>query len=129
MPLFETTPVCVRIDPALRAALNDAAHRQGKSNSEVLRSALTEHLHNEAGREAIFARIVAERARQEVLHPNRTCAHPILAEHKVVVLAEEVGEVARSILDGEPKEMLVEELTQVAAIAVAWLEHLLGTKT
>ena len=128
MPPFESTPVCVRIDAVQHAALAEVAQRQSVSKSEVLRDALTQRLYGGGGRDAIFARIVAERARQESLHPERTCAHPIPQERKVVVLAEEVGEVARSILDGEPREMLVEELTQVAAIAVAWLEYLLGTE-
>lgn len=42
---------------------------------------------------------------------------------KASVLAEETGEVARAVLDGNPLN-LVDELTQVAAIAVAWLEAL-----
>jgi hypothetical protein len=40
---------------------------------------------------------------------------------KVMVLTEEVGEVARAVLDGDP-EQVRRELVQVAAVAVAWLE-------
>lgn len=40
---------------------------------------------------------------------------------KTAVLTEECGEVARAVLDGEG---LREELVQVAAVAVAWLEGL-----
>ena len=38
------------------------------------------------------------------------------------ILAEEVGEVARAMLEREPNERLREELVQVAAVAVAWME-------
>lgn len=43
---------------------------------------------------------------------------------KLVVLVEEVGEVARAIHDGEGDEHLAEELAQVAAVCVAWIETL-----
>lgn len=44
---------------------------------------------------------------------------------KVAVLTEEVGEVARAVLENKSadNEELREELVQVAAVAVAWLEH------
>lgn len=42
---------------------------------------------------------------------------------KMTVLAEEVGEVARTVLDRTP-DRLRAELVQVAAVAVAWLESL-----
>lgn len=42
---------------------------------------------------------------------------------KMAVLAEEVGEVARAVLDRTP-DRLRTELVQVAAVAVAWLESL-----
>lgn len=44
---------------------------------------------------------------------------PIAA--KVAVLSEECGEVARAVLDRD-SDALRRELTQVAAVAVAWLE-------
>lgn len=40
---------------------------------------------------------------------------------KVAVLLEEAGEVARAVLDGKGQEMR-DELVQVAAVAVAWIE-------
>lgn len=43
---------------------------------------------------------------------------------KVLVLTEEVGEVARAVLDHAPVDQLRTELTQVAAVCVAWLEAL-----
>lgn len=45
----------------------------------------------------------------------------------LAVLGEEFGEVARAMLkqkDGEQSIDIVEELTQVAAVAVAWIEDL-----
>lgn len=40
---------------------------------------------------------------------------------KVAVLAEEVGEVGRAVLDAQHTALRL-ELVQVAAVAVAWLE-------
>ena len=40
---------------------------------------------------------------------------------KLMVLAEECGEVSRAVLD-QDREQLRTELIQVAAVAVAWLE-------
>lgn len=65
-----------------------------------------------------------ERRRQEAKFPNRTCADPLPPELKVAVLVEEVGEVARAVLEHEPADRLRDELVQVAAVAVAWLEAL-----
>lgn len=42
---------------------------------------------------------------------------------KVAVLTEEVGEVARAVLDGD-EDQVRRELVQVAAVVVAWLETL-----
>lgn len=47
---------------------------------------------------------------------------------KLVVLVEEVGEVARAIYDGESDEHLMEELVQCAAVCVAWIETLKRAK-
>jgi NTP pyrophosphatase (non-canonical NTP hydrolase) len=46
-------------------------------------------------------------------------------KHQLAVLMEEVGEVARAILDKEGDEHLLEELAQVAAVVVVWIELLL----
>ncbi len=48
-------------------------------------------------------------------------AHPIGETIKLAVLLEEVGEVARNVLE---KESPRDELVQVAAVTVAWLEGL-----
>jgi NTP pyrophosphatase (non-canonical NTP hydrolase) len=104
----------------------------------------------------MFEMIAAERKRQERLKRegkfDATCADPttVLSNtEKLAVLTEEVGEVARVILDrqvnnkersrelgpsyegydkwrydGKTRRMLQDELVQVAAVAVAWLEAL-----
>ena len=69
-----------------------------------------------------------ERARQEQLKQSgkfaATCADDTLsAGQKLAILVEEVGEVARAICDRDPEHMR-EELIQVAAVAVAWVEAL-----
>lgn len=76
-----------------------------------------------------------ERARQEELKAEGrfayTAADPALDEHKLAMLTEEVGEVAREILalagivqESATRAKLRRELIQVAAIAVAWVEAL-----
>lgn len=77
-------------------------------------------------RDDVYRLIDAERERQTALwlQPHAwgigDCSsgavEPIV---KAAVLAEECGEVARAILD---KSDPLEELVQVAAVAVAWLE-------
>lgn len=39
-----------------------------------------------------------------------------------LVLAEEVGEIAKALLDGASEEELREEIIQVAAVAACWAE-------
>ena len=77
----------------------------------------------------VFALINAERARQAIRwhgpHPwgEGDCSSPDVAPIvKVAVLTEEVGEVARAVLDNAYVDDLRAELVQVAA--VAWLESL-----
>jgi hypothetical protein len=78
-----------------------------------------------------FADIDAERERQAALWSREhawgvgDCSSadvPTLV--KLAVLTEEVGEVSRAILDQSGDGKLREELCQVAAVAVAWLEAL-----
>jgi NTP pyrophosphatase (non-canonical NTP hydrolase) len=82
----------------------------------------------------ILSAIVAERARQEHLkatgHFTYTCADVEMSDADCfLVLGEEVGEVARAVLEQDsvsahPGTDLCKELTQVAAVCVAWLERL-----
>lgn len=79
-------------------------------------------------RQDIYALVDAERERQIIKwgppHDwgQGDCSSPyVAAPTKVAVLAEECGEVARAVLDGDMND-LTAELVQVAAVAVAWLE-------
>jgi NTP pyrophosphatase (non-canonical NTP hydrolase) len=72
-------------------------------------------------RKEIFQAIEKERARQDELHPVELTPLARLA-----VLMEEVGEVAEALQEGPAPgtlEHLEEELIQVAATAVRWLEN------
>ena len=80
-------------------------------------------------RDAIWAAIEAERRRQSAKwnleHEwgyGDCSSEQVSPAVKAAVLAEESGEVARSALDGTLD--LKDELVQVAAVAVAWLESL-----
>lgn len=73
--------------------------------------------------------ILAERDRQEERYPERTCADVRMSNpDRLTVLAEEFGEVAKETCDElrgfNKRAPLREELIQVAAVAVAWIEGL-----
>lgn len=83
-------------------------------------------------RDDALALVTAERDRQGQLWGGEhawgsgDCSSPNVPEPvKAAVLAEECGEVSRAMLDGDPRALLA-ELTQVAAVAVAWMEYLIG---
>jgi NTP pyrophosphatase (non-canonical NTP hydrolase) len=63
--------------------------------------------------EYIFDAIIQERKRQDMLHPW------IKKTNRLAILVEEVGEIAQA-LQGEGN--LEEELVQLAAVCVRWLE-------
>jgi NTP pyrophosphatase (non-canonical NTP hydrolase) len=70
--------------------------------------------------------VLAERVRQEQKWGGGPgdCSHPDTPDQqRLTVLVEEVGEVARAILQDQPDELRA-ELVQVAAVAAAWLEGL-----
>lgn len=83
-------------------------------------------------RESIYALIAAERERQDAQWGEwATSGDRLDHAEKLVVLMTEVGEVAEAValmIDGgrfiRPghSENLAEELVQVAAVGVAWLE-------
>lgn len=62
--------------------------------------------------------IIRERERQDSLHPYRVPDSVMLT-----VLVEEVGEVARAMIEEKPEELRTEVL-QCAAVCVKWLELL-----
>jgi NTP pyrophosphatase (non-canonical NTP hydrolase) len=69
----------------------------------------------------IFERITDEREFQEERHE--------FPEHlRLAVLTEEVGEVAKELIEGENKVNLRTELIQVAAVAIRWIEYLEAEK-
>ena len=77
-----------------------------------------------ARRQDVLAEVGRERSRQEQLKAEGkftyTCADAEMTDgQRLAVLVEEVGEVARAMNDGKG---LREELIQVAAVAVAWVE-------
>jgi NTP pyrophosphatase (non-canonical NTP hydrolase) len=65
----------------------------------------------------IINAIIKERKRQDYLHP-RNKQHEYLA-----IITEEIGEVAKAILEKD-KNNQREEIIQVAAVAIRWLEEL-----
>lgn len=82
-----------------------------------------------------LADVIRERMRQEDLKLQGrfkyTCAdHQLAPGEKLAILTEEVGEVARAILEGgnivsdKHSADLRKELVQVAAVALAWVESL-----
>lgn len=67
----------------------------------------------------IVRKIMAERDRQD----DKWGADRMLEDSLwLTILAEEVGECAKGILKHHTPEMLEQEVVQVAAVAVAWLE-------
>ena len=72
--------------------------------------------------ERILDLVAAERLEQNKKW-KRTPGHWLDPEtYKLTVLSEEVGEVARAVLDNDPRAALLQELVQVAATATAWAE-------
>lgn len=73
---------------------------------------------------AVLAMIRTERERQNRLWNRFPGEWTATDPEKLVVLVEEVGEVARAVHDQEGPVRLLEELVQVAAVATAWAETL-----
>lgn len=69
-------------------------------------------------RDEIYALINAERERQDRKWGEQADHSP---EKWLAILTEEVGETAEAILEHNRPNM-IEELIQVAAVAVRWLE-------
>ncbi|MNC09457.1 hypothetical protein D3C75_570800 [compost metagenome] len=68
-------------------------------------------------RDQALALINIERQRQDRMHPE------FQPDLRMAVLSEETGEVGRA-LQNKDAVNLQEELVQVAAVAVRWLEYL-----
>lgn len=67
----------------------------------------------------VLEKVIIEIGASETKFGNNHTNHYWLA-----VLTEEIGEVARTINDKERNERIEEELTQVAAVAIRWMEML-----
>lgn len=77
---------------------------------------------------AIVSDVLREHQRQERLKASGklpyTCADEECSDELCsVILGEEFGDVCRAVEDNNPRN-LREELIQVAAVAVAWIEKL-----
>ena len=76
----------------------------------------------------VLLAVHSERQHQEQLAREGkfayTCADAIPDRDRLLVLIEEVGEVARAVLGNADAGNLRAELVQVAAVAVAWVEGL-----
>jgi NTP pyrophosphatase (non-canonical NTP hydrolase) len=72
---------------------------------------------------AAFQRVADERTRQDLLFPGKwkLADDKAMQLKRLAILTEELGEVARAILEEDEVNLTV-ELVQVAAVAVAWLE-------
>lgn len=81
---------------------------------------------NERARDKVIRMIHAERDRQDTkfgwIGEPKTILPSQDLWKKLAVVGEEFGEVAKAILEGDPIEHLHEELIQVAACCVAWVE-------
>lgn len=73
---------------------------------------------------AVLYDVAAERERQNRLWSREPGIWHDPDGVKLAVLTEEVGEVARALLELESPERLRAELVQVAAVATAWAETL-----
>jgi NTP pyrophosphatase (non-canonical NTP hydrolase) len=83
-------------------------------------------MHQGLNRQMALSTIVAERNRQNDLKATgkfeNTPADPGMSHsYCLTVIVEEVGEIARAIQKGDRANMR-DEITQVAAIALGWLE-------
>lgn len=68
-------------------------------------------------------RILDERGRQEAKWGPDQCRK--IGDHgTLAVLVEEVGEAARCLNEKHNRKKLAEEVVQIAAVALAWLEEL-----
>ncbi|WHT21912.1 hypothetical protein N8J89_12865 [Crossiella sp. CA-258035] len=93
--------------------------------AQALVELLTVGQHFDAAAPAVLTAVGAERQRQRAKHGPHAPDSPSMSNHqRLVVLMEEVGEVARALThDGNPAELCA-ELDQVAAIALGWREAL-----
>jgi hypothetical protein len=84
---------------------------------------------SEAISPAILAAVEAEVARAHAKHGDRSILNPAMPDAvRLPVLVEEVGEVAKAMLEDATATELQAELIQVAAVALTWAEAV-GTRS
>lgn len=77
-----------------------------------------------ANQQFLFDLILEERERQD----KKFGANRMLDDGEwLKIIIEEIGEVAKAMLENSPKEVM-KELIQVAAVALVWLECVLRKK-
>lgn len=76
------------------------------------------HAWRQSDRDHALFLVTEERARQRRMWGDQTHTN----EMWLAILMEEVGEAAKCIVDDESNDVIAAEMTQVAAVAVQWLE-------
>jgi hypothetical protein len=72
----------------------------------------------DTAKQAIWSSILEERRAQDAKWGEQNHLHL----YWLGILGEEYGEVAKALIEDQPIGPVIEELTQVAAVCVAWLE-------
>lgn len=76
-------------------------------------------------RESVFSAIRRERARQDEMFGN----HVRSSSEHLAISMKKLGDVASSLLDRQPREReLEQEVTELAAVLVRWLEDIERTR-
>ncbi len=94
------------------------------SEKKSINSTILEHVLYSKPTTIILNKLAQERKFQDILWQREPGKWNSDNGVKLAVLAEEFGEVAKSLLEHESVAELQQELIQVAAVAVAWAEGL-----
>lgn len=94
------------------------------SEKKSINSTILEHVLYSKSTTIILNKVAQERKFQDILWQREPGKWNSDNGVKLAVLAEEFGEVAKSLLEHESVAELQQELIQVAAVAVAWAEGL-----
>lgn len=109
--------------PELRETFAPVDGRPIQERGGSLTSSDAERIPDSAARETILMMVSAERDRQDVKWGGIPGLERRDEHTYAAVLGEEVGEACKAWLERD-LESLREELVQVAAVAVAWLEEI-----
>lgn len=90
------------------------------SNAALLRNRIDRLLNRTpTDQDEAIALVRAERIKQDIAFGDQRQLPPLKWN---AILGEEVGEVAKALNDHEDPDAMIAELTQVAAVAVGWIE-------